>query len=194
MEYFTNTLTELFENYTKHPIIFIAITERVDLKPNMMRIFLEKIHIPKLKLQQRFDMLKWYASVMNLRLNEIDDAKSNLYYSDENAEKECLSSYMKDILYRVASKTETFAHGDLDTLMHFALRESYLKQNNSNISHDTNLYLIEEDDFNSALGMYKLSTIIINNYDEEEKYVRLFDFLTSLLGQFVLTSDFCSGG
>ncbi|XP_045453093.1 peroxisome assembly factor 2 [Melitaea cinxia] len=151
MEYFTNTLTELFENYTKHPIIFVAITEKVDLKPNMMRIFLEKIHIPKLKLQQRFDMLKWYASVMNLRLNEIDDAKSNLYYSDENADKGCLSSYMKDILYRVASKTETFAHGDLDTLMHFALRESYLKQNNSNISHDPNLFLIEEDDFNSAL-------------------------------------------
>ncbi|CAH2094674.1 unnamed protein product [Euphydryas editha] len=151
MEYFTNTLTELFENYTKHPIIFVAITEKIDLKPNMMRIFLEKIHIPKLNLQQRFDMLKWYASVMNLKLNEIDNAKSDLYYTGENTEKEYLSSYMKDILYRVASKTETFAHGDLDTLMHFALRESYLKQSNSHMSRDPNFYLIQEDDFNSAL-------------------------------------------
>ncbi|XP_050354308.1 peroxisome assembly factor 2 [Nymphalis io] len=150
MEYFTNTLTDLFNNYTKHPIIFIALTEKNNLKPNMMRIFLEKIHIPKLNLQQRFDMLQWYASVMNL--NDVDIQKTNLIDSD-SSEDHCLSSFMKDILYRVASKTETFAHGDLDTLMHFALRESYLKQTNSptQISRDPNLSLIQEEDFNNAL-------------------------------------------
>ncbi|XP_047537016.1 peroxisome assembly factor 2 [Vanessa atalanta] len=154
MEYFTNTLTDLFENYTKHPIIFIALTEKIDLKPNIMRIFLEKIHIPKLNLQQRFDMLKWYASVMNLNLNDTNTQKTNINIIDgDNTEEHCLSNLMKDILYRVASKTETFVHGDLDTLMHFALRESYLKQTNcpTQISRDPNLCLIQEEDFNNAL-------------------------------------------
>ncbi|CAH0728500.1 unnamed protein product, partial [Brenthis ino] len=154
MEYFTNTITDLYENYTKHRIIFIAITEKSDLKPNMMRIFLEKIHIPKLNLQQRYKMLQWYACAMDLNmmdglLEKNKPNKKTLIMS----EKQHLNSYVKDVLYRVASKTETFVYGDLDTLVHFAMRESYLKQIacSSYLSQDPNLSYIQEEDFNKAL-------------------------------------------
>ncbi|XP_034834037.1 peroxisomal ATPase PEX6 [Maniola hyperantus] len=156
MEYFIKAITDLYENYTKHPIIFIAVTEKVDLKPNMMRIFLEKFHIPKLNAQQRYELLQWYASVMSLNIydNRIDDRNSTQKYIHiDSEEKEYLHSYIKDVLFRVASKTETFVYGDLDTLMHFAMRESYLKQTKGKcqISSDPNLCLVQEEDFNNAL-------------------------------------------
>lgn len=157
MEYFTNTITDLYENYTKHPIIFIAITEKSDLKPNMMRIFLEKIHIPKLNLQQRYEMLQWYACAMDLNMTDglLERKKPNKETLIMSG-KQHLNSYVKDVLYRVASKTETFVHGDLDTLVHFAMRESYLKQIacSSYLSRDPNLSYIQEEDFNKALGLH----------------------------------------
>ncbi|CAH2231683.1 jg2341 [Pararge aegeria aegeria] len=156
MEYFVTAITDLYENYTKHPIIFIAVTTKVDLKPNMMRIFLEKFHIPTPNVEQRYKLLMWYASVMGININDnrLDNKNSNqknIYIDSE--ENLYLSNYIKDVLYRVASKTETFVYGDLDTLMHFAMRESYLKQSKerSLISSDPNLCLVKEEDFSNAL-------------------------------------------
>lgn len=164
MEYFVTAMTVLYENYTKHPIIFVAVTEKVDLKPNMMRIFLERFHLPRLNVEQRYKLLIWYASVMGLSINDfIKDGKSSsqrleMYIDLDSTENEYLNSYIKDMLYRVASKTETFVYGDLDTLMHFAMRESYLKQTKgkSQISSDPNLSLVQEEDFNNALGEHYL--------------------------------------
>lgn len=157
MEYFTNTITDLYEHYTKHPIIFVAITEKSDLKPNMMRIFLETFHIPKLSLQQRYQMLKWYANFINLNMTDGLINREKLGQKlILDPEEQYVDSYVNDALYRVASKTETFVHGDLDTLMHFAMRESYLKQTecSSYISQDPNLSYIQEEDFNKALGLF----------------------------------------
>lgn len=152
MEYFLNTITDLYQNYTKHPIIFIAVTERVDLKPNILRMFLEKFHIPRLNMQQRFEMLWWFTSVMQLNIDEDTSPKIM------DLEIDSLSKQSKDVLQRIAAKTETFLYGDLDTLVHFAMRESYLKQHNSHNQLPTNpdLQLVKEEDFNSALGAYLL--------------------------------------
>ncbi|XP_049877810.1 uncharacterized protein LOC126375017 [Pectinophora gossypiella] len=150
MEYFMNTITDLYQNYTKHPIIFIAVTERVDLKPNILRMFLEKFHISRANIQQRHEMLQWFASVMQLNIdNQTTDCSMNTL--DQNLDN--LSKNTKDVLQRVAAKTETFCYGDLDTLVHFAMRESYLKQHNSynQLPTDPNLHLVQEEDFNSAL-------------------------------------------
>lgn len=146
MEYFLNTITDLYQNYTKHPIFFIAVTERTDLKPNILRIFLEKFHIPKLNVHQRHQVLEWFAEVMQLN---IDEEVEQIKCRDE------LSENTKEVLQRVAAKTETFLYGDLDTLVHFAMRESYLKQHNSynRLQTDPNLQLVKEEDFNSALGI-----------------------------------------
>ncbi|XP_023934717.1 peroxisome assembly factor 2 [Bicyclus anynana] len=152
MEYFVTAITDLYENYTKHPIIFIAVTEKVDLKPNMMRIFLEKFHIPTLNVDQRYKLLLWYASAMGFIVS--DNNNTNQKCIDIGSEESLhLNSYLKDVLYRVASKTETFVYGDLDTLIHFAMRESYLNQTkgSSLISSDPNLRLVQEEDFSNAL-------------------------------------------
>ncbi|XP_026331724.1 peroxisome biogenesis protein 6, partial [Hyposmocoma kahamanoa] len=141
IEYFLNTITDLYQNYTKHQIFFIAVTERTDLKPNILRIFLEKFHIPKLNVHQRHQVLEWFAEVMQLNIDE---------EVDKNKCRDELSENTKEVLQRVAAKTETFLYGDLDTLVHFAMRESYLKQHNR-LQTDPNLQLVKEEDFNSAL-------------------------------------------
>ncbi|CAF4868376.1 unnamed protein product [Pieris macdunnoughi] len=148
-EYFINTLTDLYQNYTKHAIIFIALTENRDLKPNIMRLFLEKFQISKLSVQQRFEMLQWFSSIMELNIdNQIDQENEKREIFKEN-----LSLHSKEVLRRLASKTETFVYGHLDTLMHFALKESYLKQvdNYPQLPQDPNLYVIHEEDFNRGL-------------------------------------------
>lgn len=152
IEYFVNTITTLYQNYTKHPIIFIAVTEKSDLKPNILRIFLEKFNIPKLKLKERHEMLQWFASVMDLKFCDIqENTQSNNINLYENS---ALDPSVNDILQRIAAKTETFLYGDMDTLVHFALRESYLKQHakNKELTQEINLSNVQEDDFNSALG------------------------------------------
>lgn len=147
IEYFQNTITNLYQNYTKHPIFFIAVTERTDLKPNILRIFIEKFHLPKLNIHQRHQVLEWFAEVMKLNIDE--DVERNKCRDE-------LSENTKEVLQRVAAKTETFLYGDLDTLVHFAIRESYLKQHNR-LQTDPNLQLLKEEDFNSALGIYDYS-------------------------------------
>lgn len=140
-----NTMTDLYQNYTKHQIIFIAVTERQDLKPNILRLFLDKFHISRLNAQQRYETLEWFAKAMQLN---IDGAASSQLCEDE------LPDSTIAVLKKVAAKTETFTYGDLDALMHFALRESYLKQqsNYDQILKDPDLTLVKEEDFNSALG------------------------------------------
>ncbi|KOB69766.1 Uncharacterized protein OBRU01_17305, partial [Operophtera brumata] len=135
-----------FENYTKHQIMFIAVTERQDLKPNILRLFLDKFHISRLSAQQRYETLEWFAKAMQLKI----DGEAT---SSESSKDDSLSSSTKEILKRVAAKTETFSYGDLDALMHFTLRESYLKQqsNYDQLLKDPDLTLLKEDDFNSAL-------------------------------------------
>lgn len=150
MEYFMNTIIDLYQNYTKHPIIFIAVTDKVELKPNILRIFLEKFQLSRLTVQQRYEMLVWYTSAMQLNIDGHQNTIDGIIIDDEGA----LSNHTKDILQRVAAKTETFLCGDIDTLVHFAMRESYLKQHNSYIHlpcEDPNLHLLQEDDFNCAL-------------------------------------------
>ncbi|KAL0819563.1 hypothetical protein ABMA28_007655 [Loxostege sticticalis] len=151
MEFFINIITELYQNYSKHPIIFIAITERLDLKPNILRMFLEKVHIPRLNSQQRSEVLQWFASVMQLNING-EEIKESFDPFDVEIERP-LSTNAKEVLQRVAAKTETFLYGDLDTLVHFAMRESYLKQQNAYVTIRPNpdLRLLQEEDFNSAL-------------------------------------------
>lgn len=126
------------------------MTENRDLKPNIMRLFLERFHIPKLTVQQRFDMLQWFSSAMELNID------NQIYKKNENQEisKENLSLHSKEVLHRLASKAETFVYGNLDTLMHFALKESFIKQieNYPQLPQDPNLHVIHEDDFNCALG------------------------------------------
>lgn len=148
-----NTITDLYQNYTKHPIIFIAITERQDLKPNVLRMFLEKFHIPRLNAQQRYEMLEWFATVMQLNIDGEDLSSNQLI---NNNELDNLSKRAREVLQRVAAKTETFLYGDLDTLLHFAIRESYLNQHNSynQLPPDPDLHLVHEEDFNSALGKF----------------------------------------
>lgn len=159
LEYFMNTITDLYQNYTKHPIVFIAITERQDLKPNVLRLFLEKFHIPRLNTQQRYEMLEWLASVMQLNIDGEEIVPTKNFYPHEDLVS--LSKSSKDVLQRVAAKTETFLYGDIDTLLHFAIRESYLKQRNgyNQLPPDPNLHLVQEEDFNSALGKYVLMGI-----------------------------------
>ncbi|XP_068618960.1 peroxisomal ATPase PEX6 isoform X2 [Battus philenor] len=155
IEYFINSITDLYQHYTKHSLIFIAITEKVDLKPNIMRIFLDKFHLPKLSSQQRYEMLQWFVSAMQLNLHEKDKHPKNEYTinTEDISGSSSLSKISKDILHRIASKTETFVYGDIDTLVHFAMRESYLKQQGSytNLAQDPNLQFIREEDFNIAL-------------------------------------------
>lgn len=152
MEYFINTITDLYQNYSKHAIIFIAVTERLDLKPNILRLFLDKFHIPKLNVQQRLEVLQWFTTVMQLSLDGEEINESNSF--DPTTAIPALSQNAKDVLQRVAAKTETFSYGDIDTLVHFAMRESYLKQHNPyyKIKPNPDLRLIAEEDFNLALG------------------------------------------
>ncbi|KAG6455481.1 hypothetical protein O3G_MSEX009205 [Manduca sexta] len=150
MEFFMNSIDELYQNYTKHPIIFIAVSERQDLKPNILRIFLERFHVSRLNAQQRYDMLEWFINVMQLKINKEDHVvESNQLVGTETV----LTQETKDVLRRIAAKTETFLSGDLDTLVHFALRESYLKQHKSynKVRTDPDLSFVGEEDFNSAL-------------------------------------------
>ncbi|RVE43915.1 hypothetical protein evm_011426 [Chilo suppressalis] len=154
VEYFINIIMDLYQNYTKHPIIFIAVTQKQDLKPNVLRLFLEKIHIPRLNAQQRYEMLQWFASVMQLSIDGVPYmSKSNELNDDNNDTVVFLTKSCQDVLQRVAAKTETFMYGDLDTLLHFAMRESFLKQQSSYIQLMPNpdLRIIGEEDFNSAL-------------------------------------------
>lgn len=151
IEYFMNTITELYQNYTKHSIIFVAVTEKVDLKPNILRIFLEKFHIPRLNVQQRFEMLQWFAFAMELNIDEEDEKIEGQSILIEDSGEINISKHTKDVLQRIAAKTETFLYGDLDTLVHFAMRESYLKQHKQ--LPDPTLHLVKEEDFNSALGI-----------------------------------------
>lgn len=149
MEYFTSTILDLYQNYTKHSILFIALTERQDLKPNMLRIFIDKFHIGKPNLKQRYEMLQWFVHVMQLNIDGIEQTVPNMI--SDNLE---LHEPIKNMLHKVAAKTETFSHGDLDVLLHFAIRESYLKQHNSynQLPPDPDLHLVREEDFDSALG------------------------------------------
>lgn len=142
-------MTDLYQNYTKHQIIFIAITERQDLKPNIVRLFLDKFHISRLNAQQRYETLEWFAKAMQLKI----DVEAE---SCGSAKDGSLSSSTKEVLRKIAAKTETFGYGDLDALMHFALRESYLKQqsNYDKLLKDPDLTLVKEEDFNSALGKF----------------------------------------
>ncbi|XP_063831279.1 peroxisomal ATPase PEX6 [Ostrinia nubilalis] len=151
MEYFINIINELYQNYSKHPIIFIAVTERVELKPNIQRLFLEKFHIPRLNPQQRAEVLQWFTSVMQLNINGEKPKKCRDSFDIDDGLS--LSANAKEVIQRVAAKTETFQYGDLDTLVHFALRESYLKQQNAYVTIRPNpdLRLLQEEDFNSAL-------------------------------------------
>ncbi|KAJ2953376.1 hypothetical protein O0L34_g966 [Tuta absoluta] len=151
MEYFMNTITDLYQNYTRHPIIFVAVTERVDLKPNILRMFLEKFHLSKPNIEQRYDMLQWFASAMHLNVDN-DKNVDSFSILDQN-KSDNLSVNAKDVLHRVAAKTETFMYGGLDALLHFALRDSYLKQHSefNQPPTDPNLHLVQEEDFNSAL-------------------------------------------
>ncbi|KAJ0173570.1 hypothetical protein K1T71_010719 [Dendrolimus kikuchii] len=148
MEYFMSTILDLYQNYTKHPIIFIAITERQDLKPNMLRIFIDKFHIGRPNLKQRYEMLEWFVSVMQLNIDGIEQTTPN-----EICDSLVLNERVKNVLHKVAAKTETFLNGDLDVLLHFAMRESYLKQHNSynQLPPDPDLQLVREEDFDSAL-------------------------------------------
>lgn len=113
-------------------------------------MFLDKFNMPRLNAQQRYEMLEWFSIVMQLNID-----KEELNLSQINVDKDtlCLSKSAKDVLERVAAKTETFLYGDLDTLIHFAIRESYLKQHNSynQLPPDPDLHLVQEEDFNSAL-------------------------------------------
>lgn len=156
IEYFMNSLTDLYQNYTKHAIIFVAVTERADLKPNILRLFLEKFHIPKLNAQQRYEMLQWFASVMQLKLITSEMEKDPTEVNTVNLEPDTtnLTKTEQEVLERVAAKTETFMYGDLDTLMHFALRESYLQNHSSENQSlpDPNILTLQERHFNSALG------------------------------------------
>lgn len=156
-----NTITNLYQNYTKHPIIFIAVTERQDLKPNVLRMFLDKFHIPRLNVQQRYEMLEWFATVMQLNIDGEEQISPDQITTDK--EIVSLSKSARDVLQRVAAKTETFLYGDLDTLLHFAIRESYLKQHNSynQLPPEPDLHLVHEEDFNSALGKFKLSVMTV---------------------------------
>ncbi|CAG9789382.1 unnamed protein product [Diatraea saccharalis] len=154
VEYFINIITDLYQNYNKHPIIFIAVTENQDLKPNVLRLFLEKIHIPKLNSQQRYEMLQWFTSVMQLSIDgEPYINKCNELIEINDADEIIFNKHCRNVLQRVAAKTETFMYGDLDTLIHFAMRESYLKQQSSYIQLRPNpdLRHIREEDFTLAL-------------------------------------------
>ncbi|XP_050674959.1 peroxisomal biogenesis factor 6 [Leptidea sinapis] len=153
IEYFINSVTDLYQNYTKHPIILIAITEALDLKPNIVRLFLDKIHIPKLNSNQRYEMLEWFASIMDLNIDNANLKDFNQKPTIQRSESDVLNKHSKEVLQRLASKTETFLYGNLDTLMHFALRESYLRQaeNYLQLPTDPNLHIVHEDDFNHAL-------------------------------------------
>lgn len=152
MEYFINTITELYQNYSKHPIIFIAVTERQDLKPNILRLFLEKIHMPRLNAQQRLEILQWFTCVMQLNID--GEGINEIQPFETNSDASGLSQNAKDVLQRVAAKTETFLYGDIDTLVHFAMRESYLKQHNpfNTVRLNPDLRFVGEEDFNLALG------------------------------------------
>ncbi|XP_045502518.1 peroxisome assembly factor 2 [Colias croceus] len=154
IEYFINSITDLYQNYTKHSIIFIAVTENRDLKPNIMRLFLEKFHIPKLSVHQRNEILQWFTSIMDINIDNVDNKELNA--DQKIVTKDSIDNlilHSKEVLQRVASKTETFRYGNLDTLMHFAMRESYLKQVNNylQLPQDPNLHIIHEEDFNNAL-------------------------------------------
>ncbi|XP_052756516.1 peroxisomal biogenesis factor 6 [Galleria mellonella] len=153
IEYFMNILNDLYLNYTKHPIIFIAVTERTDLKPNILRIFLEIFNIPRLNAQQRYEMLQWFTSVMQLNINGEEHKSNKQSLLNIEDSKVSLNKNSLDVLQRVAAKTETFRYGDIDTLVHFALRESYLKQHNiyNQLPPDPDLHLVQEEDFDSAL-------------------------------------------
>lgn len=153
-EYFVNSLIDLYQNYTKHAIIFVAVTEISDLKPNILRLFLEKFHIPKLNAVQRLEMLQWFASVMQLRLEPTDTEKLSTDNGSVALDPDSLtlSKSTNEVLERVAAKTETFRYGDLDTLMHFALRESYLQQHNSMKESHLDPNILQEEHFNTALG------------------------------------------
>ncbi|XP_037876280.1 uncharacterized protein LOC110384950 isoform X1 [Bombyx mori] len=149
IEYFMNTITDLYQNYTKHPIIFIAVTKDIEFKPNISRLFLEKFHIPKLNLRQRYEMLDWFSNVMRLNIDGAEHVKANELLVKQTP----VNVNSQNVLQRVAAKTETFLYGDLDTLVHFATRESYLRQHNNynQLPPDPDLRLIKEEDFNSAL-------------------------------------------
>ncbi|XP_048486153.1 peroxisome assembly factor 2 [Plutella xylostella] len=156
IEYFENSLRDLYQNYTKHSIIFVAVTERQDLKPNILRIFLEKFHIPKLSNVQRCEMLEWFSLVHGLKFNQANrdsEEKQQKTQLRLHADESSVSTECKEMIQRVAAKTETFRYGDIDTLLHFALRESYLQQHHS--SHesaaDTDMRIVEEKHFDSAL-------------------------------------------
>ncbi|KAH9639293.1 hypothetical protein HF086_014157 [Spodoptera exigua] len=101
--------------------------------------------------EQRYEMLEWFATVMQLNI----DGEEQLGLEQISTDKEIvsLSKSARDVLQRVAAKTETFLYGDLDTLLHFAIRESYLKQHNSynQLPPEPDLHLVHEEDFNSAL-------------------------------------------
>ncbi|KAL0819562.1 hypothetical protein ABMA28_007655 [Loxostege sticticalis] len=101
--------------------------------------------------EQRSEVLQWFASVMQLNING-EEIKESFDPFDVEIERP-LSTNAKEVLQRVAAKTETFLYGDLDTLVHFAMRESYLKQQNAYVTIRPNpdLRLLQEEDFNSAL-------------------------------------------
>lgn len=151
IEYFVNSITDLFQNYTKHPIIFVAVTEKSDLKPNILRIFLDKFHIPKLTVQQRLEMLQWFVSVMQLELESPDKEDKPMQIDISNMTETTIET-----LKRVAAKTETFIYGDMLTLIHFALREAYLETHNkcSEAHPDSSMHQIREEHFNTALGEF----------------------------------------
>lgn len=119
-------------------------------------MFLDKFHIPRLNVQQRYEMLEWFATVMQLNIDGEEQISPDQITTDK--EIVSLSKSARDVLQRVAAKTETFLYGDLDTLLHFAIRESYLKQHNSynQLPPEPDLHLVHEEDFNSALGKFKL--------------------------------------
>ncbi|KAL4717910.1 hypothetical protein ACJJTC_001328 [Scirpophaga incertulas] len=153
IEYFVNIITDLYQNYSKHPIIWIAVTDKKDLKPNIIKLFLDKIHIPRLNTKQRLQIIQWFCSALQL---SIDDGLSNNSCNCLPNKEDKDMNYSKDVndvLQRLAAKTEIFLYGDLDTLFHIAMRESYLKQQNAYYENRTNpdLRHIREDDFNTAL-------------------------------------------
>lgn len=151
-----NSLRDLYQNYTKHQIIFIAITYGQELKPTTLSLFLEKFHIPTLNTQQRYETLEWFTKAMQLKI----DGEALSKEIDE------LCPSTKEVLRKVAAKTERFTHGDIDMLVNFAMDESYLKQLRSydKLLKDPDVTLVKEEDFNLALGKCHFLIVMFNSH------------------------------
>lgn len=194
---FQKELHDLFAKERNYPIIIVALSNAVILKPTIQRQFLEVIKLEPANKDERYNNLEWMLH-KELISQEVINNRSNIEINvplyngtTMNGAKASLAKYYKfernnEILQEVADKTQGFLYGDLKLLFENSVKDLLVNHEDLSITDsclkmenfDKELNAMQAD-FSDSLGAPKVPKVL---WSDIGGLIKLKDEIQSSIG------------